>query len=170
MAILDILEFPDPRLRTKAKPVTKVDDKVRKLTDDMLETMYEAPGIGLAATQVNVHQRIVVIDVSEDKSQPLVLINPEYDVLEGEQDYEEGCLSVPGYYETVTRAQKIRLKALNRDGEPYEMECDGILSICIQHELDHLEGKLFVDHISKLKRERIRKKLVKDQKERVKAK
>ncbi len=170
MAILDILEFPDPRLRTKAKPVTKVDDKVRKLTDDMLETMYEAPGIGLAATQVNVHQRIVVIDVSEDKSQPLVLINPEYDVLEGEQDYEEGCLSVPGYYETVTRAQKILLKALNRDGEPYEMECDGILSICIQHELDHLEGKLFVDHISKLKRERIRKKLVKDQKERVKAK
>ena len=170
MAILDILEFPDPRLRTKAKPVTKVDDKVRKLTDDMLETMYEAPGIGLAATQVNVHQRIVVIDVSEDKSQPLVLINPEYDVLEGEQDYEEGCLSVPGYYETVTRTQKILLKALNRDGEPYEMECDGILSICIQHELDHLEGKLFVDHISKLKRERIRKKLVKDQKERVKAK
>lgn len=169
MAILDILEFPDPRLRTKAKPVTKVDDKIRKLTDDMLETMYEAPGIGLAATQVNVHQRIVVIDVSEEKNEPLVLINPEYDVLEGEQEFDEGCLSVPGYYETVTRAEKIRLKALNRDGEPYEMVCEGLLSVCVQHELDHLDGKLFVDHISKLKRERIRKKLVKEQKERVKA-
>ncbi|RLT99250.1 peptide deformylase [Ketobacter sp.] len=169
MAILDILEFPDPRLRTKAKPVTKVDDNIRKLTDDMLETMYEAPGIGLAATQVNVHQRIVVIDVSEEKNQPLVLINPEYEVISGEQDFDEGCLSVPGYYETVTRAEKIRLQALNRDGEPFEMECDGILSVCIQHELDHLDGKLFVDHISKLKRERIRKKLVKEQKERVKA-
>ena len=169
MAILDILEFPDPRLRTKAKPVTKVDDKIRKLTDDMLETMYEAPGIGLAATQVNVHQRIVVIDVSEEKNEPLVLINPEYDVLEGEQEFDEGCLSVPGYYETVTRAEKIRLKALNREGEPYEMVCEGLLSVCVQHELDHLDGKLFVDHISKLKRERIRKKLVKEQKERVKA-
>ena len=169
MAILDILEFPDPRLRTKAKPVTKVDDKIRKLTDDMLETMYEAPGIGLAATQVNVHQRIVVIDVSEEKNEPLVLINPEYDILEGEQEFDEGCLSVPGYYETVTRAEKIRLKALNRYGEPYEMVCEGLLSVCVQHELDHLDGKLFVDHISKLKRERIRKKLVKEQKERVKA-
>ncbi|MBA55151.1 MAG: peptide deformylase [Pseudomonadales bacterium] len=168
MAILDILEFPDPRLRTKAKPVTKVDDKIRKLTDDMLETMYQAPGIGLAATQVNVHQRIVVIDVSEEKDQPLVLINPEFEVISGEQDFDEGCLSVPGYYETVTRAEKIRLKALNRDGEPFEMECDGILSVCVQHELDHLDGKLFVDHISKLKRERIRKKLIKEQKDRVK--
>lgn len=168
MAILDILEFPDPRLRTKAKPVTKVDDNIRKLTDDMLETMYEAPGIGLAATQVNVHQRIVVIDVSEEKDQPLVLINPEYEVISGEQDFDEGCLSVPGYYETVTRAETIKLKALNRDGDPFEMECEGILSVCIQHELDHLDGKLFVDHISKLKRERIRKKLVKEQKERVK--
>ncbi len=168
MAILDILEFPDPRLRTKAKPVTKVDDKIRKLTNDMLETMYEAPGIGLAATQVNVHQRIVVIDVSEEKDQPLVLINPEYEVISGEQDFDEGCLSVPGYYETVTRAETIKLKALNREGEPFEMECNGILSVCIQHELDHLDGKLFVDHISKLKRERIRKKLVKEQKDRVK--
>ncbi len=168
MAILDILEFPAPRLRTKAKPVTKVDDKIRKLTDDMLETMYEAPGIGLAATQVNVHQRIVVIDVSEEKDQPLVLINPEYEVISGEQDFDEGCLSVPGYYETVTRAETIKLKALNREGEPFEMECNGILSVCIQHELDHLDGKLFVDHISKLKRERIRKKLVKEQKDRVK--
>jgi peptide deformylase len=168
MAILDILEFPDPRLRTKAKPVTKVDDKIRKLTDDMLETMYQAPGIGLAATQVNMHQRIVVIDVSEEKDQPLVLINPQYEILEGEQDFDEGCLSVPGYYETVTRAEKILLKALNREGEPFEMECEGILSVCVQHELDHLDGKLFVDHISKLKRERIRKKLVKEQKDRVK--
>jgi len=168
MAILDILEFPDPRLRTKAKPVTKVDNNIRKLTDDMLETMYHAPGIGLAASQVNVHQRIVVIDVSEEKNQPLVLINPEFEVISGEQDFDEGCLSVPGYYETVTRAEKIRLKALNRDGQPFEMECDGILSVCVQHELDHLDGKLFVDHISKLKRERIRKKLVKEQKDKVK--
>ena len=161
MAILDILEFPDPRLRTKAKPVTKVDDKIRKLTDDMLETMYEAPGIGLAATQVNVHQRIVVIDVSEEKDQPLVLINPEYEVISGVQDFDEGCLSVPGYYETVTRAETIKLKALNREGEPFEMECNGILSVCIQHELDHLDGKLFVDYVSRLKRDRIKKKLQK---------
>lgn len=169
MALLDILEFPDPRLRTKAKPVTKVDDKIRKLTDDMLETMYAAPGIGLAATQVNVHQRIVVIDVSEDKSQPLVLINPEFEVIEGEQQYDEGCLSVPGFYETVTRAEKIRVTALNRKGESFEMEAEGLLSVCIQHELDHLDGKLFVDHISKLKRDRIRKKLEKEQKEKVRA-
>lgn len=169
MALLDILEFPDPRLRTKAKPVTKVDDKIRKLTDDMLETMYAAPGIGLAATQVNVHQRIVVIDVSEDKSQPLVLINPEFEVIEGEQQYDEGCLSVPGFYETVTRAEKIRITALNRKGESFEMEAEGLLSVCIQHELDHLDGKLFVDHISKLKRDRIRKKLEKEQKEKVRA-
>ena len=165
MALLDILEFPDPRLRTKAKPVTKVDDKVRKLTDDMLDTMYQAPGIGLAATQVNVHQRIVVIDISEDKNQPLVLINPEFEVIEGEQQYDEGCLSVPGFYETVTRAEKIRVKALNRDGEPFELVADGLLSVCIQHELDHLDGKLFVDHISKLKRDRIRRKLEKEHKE-----
>jgi len=167
MAILDILEFPDPRLRTKAKPVTDVDDSLRKLVDDMLETMYDAPGIGLAATQVNVHKRVVVIDLSDEKDQPLVLINPEFEVISGEQEYDEGCLSVPGYYETVTRAEKIRLKALNRDGEPYEMECDGLLSVCIQHELDHLDGKLFVDHISKLKRERIRKKLEKEHRDKV---
>ncbi|NPU90511.1 MAG: peptide deformylase [Gammaproteobacteria bacterium] len=165
MALLDILEFPDPRLRTKAKPVTVVDDKIRKLCDDMLETMYAAPGIGLAATQVNVHQRIVVIDTSEEKNQPLVMINPSFEVIEGEQQYDEGCLSVPGFYETVTRAEKIRLKALGRDGQPYELIADGLLSVCIQHELDHLDGKLFVDHISKLKRDRIRKKLEKDHKE-----
>ncbi|HVK99275.1 MAG TPA: peptide deformylase [Dongiaceae bacterium] len=167
MALLDILEFPDPRLRTKAKPVTVVDEKIRKLCDDMLETMYAAPGIGLAATQVNVHQRIVVIDISEEKNQPLVLINPSFDVVEGEQQYDEGCLSVPGFYETVTRAEKIRLKALDRDGKPYELVAEGLLSVCIQHELDHLDGKLFVDHISKLKRDRIRKKLEKEHKEKV---
>lgn len=168
MALLDILEFPDPRLRTQAKPVALVDDRIRKLTDDMLETMYAAPGIGLAATQVNVHQRIVVIDVSEDKNQPLVLINPAFEVIEGEQQYDEGCLSVPGFYETVTRAEKIRVKALDRNGQPFEREADGLLSVCIQHELDHLDGKLFVDHISRLKRERIRKKLEKDHKDKAK--
>lgn len=167
MALLDILEFPDPRLRTKAKPVTTVDSRIRQLVDDMLETMYAAPGIGLAATQVNVHQRIVVIDVSEDKNRPLVLINPEFEVIEGEQQYDEGCLSVPGFYETVTRAEKIRLKALGRDGKPFELDADGLLSVCIQHELDHLDGMLFVDHISKLKRDRIRKKLEKEHKEKV---
>lgn len=170
MALLEILEFPDPRLRTVAKPITEVDDGIRKLVDDMLETMYDAPGIGLAATQINVHKRIVVIDVSEEKDQPMVLINPEFDVIDGEQDYDEGCLSVPGYYETVTRAEKILLKALDRHGEPYEQECDGLLSVCIQHEIDHLDGKLFVDHISKLKRERIRTKLVREQKAKAKAK
>ena len=170
MAILDILEFPDPRLRTKAKPVTKVDDQLRKLADDMLETMYAAPGIGLAATQINVHQRMVVIDVSEEKNDPLVLINPEFEAVEGEQEYDEGCLSVPGFYETVTRAEKIRVKALNRDGDPIEFEADGLLSVCIQHELDHLDGKLFVDHISKLKRDRIRRKLEKEHKEQAKEK
>lgn len=169
MAKLEILEFPDPRLRTKAKPVTNFDEKLHTLTQDMLETMYEAPGIGLAATQVNVHKRIIVIDISEEKDQPLILINPEFDKIEGEQDYDEGCLSVPGFYETVTRTEKIRLKAQDAKGTAIEMECEGLLSVCIQHELDHLDGKLFVDHISRLKRDRIRKKLTKDQKERVKA-
>lgn len=169
MALLEILEFPDPRLRTVAKPIGQVDDGIRKLIDDMLETMYEAPGIGLAATQINVHKRVIVIDVSEEKNQPMVLINPEYEVINGVQEYDEGCLSVPGYYETVTRAEKIRLKALDRDGNPYEMECDGLLAVCVQHEIDHLDGKLFVDHISKLKRERIRTKLVREQKSRARA-
>ncbi|MCG8669894.1 MAG: peptide deformylase [Pseudomonadales bacterium] len=169
MALLEILEFPDPRLRTVAKPIGQVDDGIRKLIDDMLETMYEAPGIGLAATQINVHKRVIVIDVSEEKNQPMVLINPEYEVIDGEQDYDEGCLSVPGYYETVTRAERIRLKALDRDGNPYEMDCDGLLAVCVQHEIDHLDGKLFVDHISKLKRERIRTKLVREQKSRARA-
>ena len=161
MALLDILEFPDPRLRTRAKEVKEVNNGIRKLVDDMLETMYEAPGIGLAATQVNVHQRVVVIDVSEEKDQPLVLINPSYQVIDGEQEYDEGCLSVPGYYETVIRAEKIQLNAIDREGNAFEMECNELLAICVQHEIDHLNGVLFVDHISKLKRERIKAKLVK---------
>lgn len=162
MALLEILEFPDPRLRTKAKPVAQVDDGIRQLIDNMLETMYEAPGVGLAATQVNVHRRVVVIDVSEDQSQPLVFINPDIVVLDESQlDYDEGCLSVPGFYETVTRAEHIRVKALDRDGQPFEIEPEGLLAVCIQHEVDHLNGKLFVDHISSLKRDRIRRKLEK---------
>ena len=162
MALLEILEFPDPRLRTRAKPVAEVDDAVRRLVADMFETMYKAPGVGLAATQVNVHRRIVVIDVSEDQSQPLVFINPEIEVLDQALcDYDEGCLSVPGFYETVSRPQHIRVRALDRDGQPFELEPEGLLAVCIQHELDHLNGKLFVDHISSLKRDRIRKKLEK---------
>ena len=161
MAKLEILEFPDPRLRTKAKPVTIFDENLHKLTQDMLETMYDAPGIGLAATQVNVHERVVVIDVSEDKSQPLVLINPTFEKVAGEQDYDEGCLSVPGFYETITRAEKIRLTAQDTKGEEFQLECEGLLSVCIQHELDHLEGKLFVDYLTPFKRKRIRQKLEK---------
>jgi peptide deformylase len=165
MALLKILEFPDPRLRTIAEPVEQVDDEVRKLIDDMFETMYDAPGIGLAATQVNVHKRIVVIDLSEDKSEPLVMINPEFEVLTEDQDQmQEGCLSVPGFYENVERPNRIRLKALDRDGHPYELIAEELLAVCIQHELDHLNGKLFVDHISRLKRDRIRSKLEKKHK------
>jgi len=162
MAILNILEFPDPRLRTIAKPVDVVDDALRQLIDDMFETMYEAPGIGLAATQVNVHKRLVVMDVSEDKSQPLVFINPAFETLTDElEQYQEGCLSVPGFYETVERPQKVKIKALDRNGEPFEMLAEGLLAVCIQHECDHLNGKLFVDYLSSLKRDRIRKKLEK---------
>ena len=165
MAILNILEFPDPRLRTIAKPVESVDDSLRQLIDDMFETMYAAPGIGLAATQVNVHKRLVVIDVSEDKTQPLVFINPEFEPLTDELDqYQEGCLSVPGFYENVERPQRVRVKALDRNGEAFEMICEGLLAVCIQHECDHLNGKLFVDYLSSLKRDRIRKKLEKQHK------
>jgi len=165
MALLKILEFPDPRLRTIAEPVDVVDDEIRTLIDDMFETMYDAPGIGLAATQVNVHKRIVVIDISEDNSEPLVLINPEYELLTDEQEQmQEGCLSVPGFYETVERPNRIRLKALDREGKPYELIAEELLAVCIQHELDHLNGKLFVDHISRLKRDRIRSKLEKKHK------
>ena len=162
MAMLDILHFPDQRLRNKAKPVAEVDDSVRKLVDDMLETMYQAPGIGLAATQVNVAKRVLVIDISEEHDQPLVFINPEILSKEGEETMDEGCLSVPGVYETVKRAERVTVRALNRDGEPFELDTDGLLAVCIQHEIDHLDGKLFVDYLSNLKRQRIRKKLEKE--------
>ncbi|MCL5975685.1 MAG: peptide deformylase [Gammaproteobacteria bacterium] len=167
MALLNILHFPDPRLRQKALPIKKVDDDIRQLAHDMLETMYDAPGIGLAATQVNEQKRLIVIDVSEEKDSPLFLINPELLVTEGERDFEEGCLSVPEAYEMVTRADKIRVRALNLQGETFEMEADGILATCIQHEIDHLEGKLFVDYLSNLKRQRIKKRLEKHQKQKL---
>lgn len=167
MAILNILHYPDPRLRNKAEPVTDINADIRQLADDMLETMYDAPGIGLAAIQVNVQKRVIVIDVSEDKSDPLVLINPEVIDAEGEREFEEGCLSVPEAYEAVTRADKIRVKAVNFDGEDYEFPAEGILATCIQHEIDHLDGKLFVDYLSNLKRQRIRKKLEKHQKQKL---
>jgi peptide deformylase len=159
MARLPILEYPDPRLRIRAERVTKVDDEVRGLVADMLETMYAAPGIGLAATQVNVHRRVLVIDVSEERDRPLCLINPEIVASEGVIQHEEGCLSVPGFFETVQRAERIRVRALDRQGEPLELEADGLLSVCIQHEMDHLDGRLFVDHLSELKRERFKKRL-----------
>jgi peptide deformylase len=161
MAQLNILHFPDPRLRKPAIPVDTVDEGVRKLVDDMLETMYSAPGIGLAANQINVQKRVIVIDISEDKNQPLVLINPSILERQGEEEMEEGCLSVPGFYETVRRAERIRVSALGRDGEPFEIETGRLLAVCIQHEIDHLDGKLFVDYLSPLKRTRIRKKLEK---------
>ncbi|WP_370294146.1 peptide deformylase [Thalassolituus sp.] len=165
MAILDILEFPDPRLRTVAQPVKTVDDRVRTMIDDMFETMYDAPGIGLAATQVDIHERIITIDVSEDKSEPLVFINPEITVLDGEMEtMQEGCLSVPGFYEDVTRIEHCLVKAIDRNGEAFELECSGLLAVCIQHEVDHLDGKLMVDYISPLKRKRIKEKLDKKHK------
>lgn len=165
MALLTILQFPDPRLRTIAKSVTQVDDRIRQLIDDMFETMYDAPGVGLAATQVNVHERVIVIDTSEDKSEPLVFINPQVEVLDdAEHKHEEGCLSVPGYYETVIRPEHVKVTALDRDGEEFTIEPDGLLAVCIQHEIDHLDGKLFVDYLSNLKRKRIRSKLEKAQK------
>lgn len=164
MAQLEILQFPDPRLRTVAAPVAEVDDRIQQLVDDMFDTMYAAPGIGLAATQVNVHEQVVVIDISEDKSQPLVFINPQITILDETLfDYEEGCLSVPGFYEAVTRPRHIRVTALDREGKEFTMEPEGLLAVCIQHEKDHLLGKLFVDYISNMKRQRIRKKLEKQQ-------
>jgi peptide deformylase len=167
MAILSILEFPDPRLRTVAVPVTEVDARVRRLTDDMLETMYDAPGIGLAATQVDVHERVIVIDISENKDQPKIFINPVIEALdETLGEYDEGCLSVPGFFETIRRPERIRVTAINRDGEVFSNELDGLLAICLQHEIDHLEGKLFVDYLSPLKRQRIRGKLEKAQRQR----
>ncbi len=167
MAILDILHFPDPRLRNKAKPVEMVDDDIRRLVDDMFQTMYEAPGIGLAAIQVNVPKRIVTIDISEDQDAPRVFINPEILAAEGEEETKEGCLSVPGYFDIVKRAEKVRVKALDRDGQPFELEADGLLAVCIQHEIDHLDGKLFVDYLSGLKRQKVRKLLDKRRREAV---
>ncbi len=161
MPQLNILHFPDPRLRKRALPVDTIDDAVRGLIDDMLETMYAAPGIGLAANQVNVQRRIIVIDISEEKDQPLVLVNPSILERQGEEEMEEGCLSVPGYCDMVRRAEWVRMSALDCNAEPFELETDGLLAVCIQHEIDHLDGKLFVDYLSPLKRNRLRKKLAK---------
>ncbi len=161
MTILNILEFPDERLRNIALPVDQVNDDIRRLLDDMLETMYESKGVGLAATQVNIQKRLVVIDISEEKNSPLFLVNPEIVEETGTEETEEGCLSVPGYFEKVTRAERVKVKALDRKGKTFEMEVDDLLGVCIQHEIDHLEGKLFVDYLSPLKRQRIKKKLEK---------
>ena len=164
MALLPILEFPDERLRTIARPVEEVTDEIRSILDDMLETMYEAPGIGLAATQVNVHQRMIVIDTSEEKNDPIYLVNPEITALDGVEEMDEGCLSVPGIYEKVSRADRISIKALGYDGKSFKLDADELLAVCIQHEIDHLDGKLFVDYLSPLKRNRIKKKLEKQRK------
>ncbi|MDH3352224.1 MAG: peptide deformylase [Gammaproteobacteria bacterium] len=166
MAKLTILEFPDPRLRTRATPVKSVDAELDTLIDDMFETMYDAPGIGLAATQVDVHKRLLVADVSADKSSPYVFINPVIIEKDGVVVTEEGCLSVPGYYEEVERAEHIRVRYLDRKGDDVEMDAEGLLAVCIQHEIDHLDGKLFVDYLSEAKRQRIRKRLVKDKRHR----
>ncbi|HEX5339519.1 MAG TPA: peptide deformylase [Gammaproteobacteria bacterium] len=165
MARLTILHFPDPRLRNKAQPLTAVTDVTRQLMADMLETMYAAEGIGLAATQVGVDQRVIVVDVSEQRNQPRCYANPEILDRNGKERSQEGCLSVPGYYDEVERAERVRLRALDRDGKLVEFETDGLLAVCIQHEVDHLDGKLFVDYLSELKRQRIRKKLEKEQRE-----
>ncbi len=162
MAKLTILEYPNPRLRIEAQPVAEVNDSIRKLVDDMFETMQEAQGIGLAATQVDVHKRVIVMDISEEHNEPRVFINPEIEVLEPETvPYDEGCLSVPGFYESVSRPCHVIIRALDRDGKAFEEEASGLLAVCIQHEIDHLQGKLFVDYLSPLKREMIRKKLKK---------
>lgn len=161
MALLPILRFPDPRLHKKAAQVDHVDDAIRKLVADMAETMYEAPGIGLAATQVDVHKRVIVIDISEDKSELLALINPEILEREGEQVCEEGCLSVPGIYEKVTRSERVKVRAIDPQGKSFTLEAEGLLAVCVQHEIDHLEGKVFVEHLSQLKQGRIKAKLAK---------
>lgn len=165
MALLQVLQFPDPRLRAEAKPVKQVDNAIRKMVKDMFETMYQAPGIGLAATQVNIHKQVIVIDVSEERNQPVCLINPNILNREGVQTTEEGCLSVPGIFEKIERAERITVQALNQKGEPFTLTTDGVLAVCIQHEIDHLTGKLFVDYLSSLKRQRIRKKLAKQQRQ-----
>jgi len=165
MALLPILRYPDPRLHTRARPVETVDAGIRKLIADMAETMYAAPGIGLAATQVDVHKRVLVIDISEDKSQLQGFINPEIIWREGECEGEEGCLSVPGVYETVKRSERIRARALDAEGKPFEIEADGLLAVCLQHEIDHLDGKVFVEYLSRLKLSRIKAKLIKQARE-----
>lgn len=167
MAILDILKYPDPRLHTKAKPVQEVNDEIRQLIRDMRETMYAAPGIGLAATQVNQHIQLIVMDLSKEQNDFQVFINPVIVKKQGVQDYEEGCLSVPGVYESVTRAEKITVEALDADGKKFRIEAEGLLAVCIQHEMDHLLGKVFVEYLSALKRNRIKTKMVKQQRERV---
>ena len=167
MALLNILEFPDPRLRIQAAPVGQVDSRIQTLVDDMFETMYAAPGIGLAASQVDVHERVVVMDLTEDRSDPKVFINPEVTVLDDDLGtYDEGCLSVPGFYETVERPKAVEVSAMNREGQQFTERLEGLMAICLQHEIDHLEGKLFVDYLSPLKRQRIRSKLVREQKRR----
>ena len=158
MSRLEILHYPDPRLRRRAEPVRVVDDDVRRLIDDMLETMYDAPGIGLSAPQVNVAKRVVTVDVSKERSAPLALVNPEIRWVDGELETEEGCLSVPGVYELVKRPERVRVSALDRDGHSREIDAEGLLAVCIQHEIDHLDGRLFVDYLSRLKRQRIRRK------------
>ncbi len=165
MAVLNILVYPDPRLRARAQSVEKVDDTVRRLVDDMAETMYQAPGIGLAAIQVDVPKRVIVIDVSEDQSDLRVFINPEIVQHTGNQEIEEGCLSVPGVYAPVTRAEAVTVRALDRDGNRFELEAHGLLAVCIQHEVDHLDGKVFVDYLSRLKQDRIKKRLRKQAKQ-----
>lgn len=161
MAILDILVYPDPRLRTIAQPVKAVDDRIRTLIKDMIETMHDAQGIGLAATQVNVHEQVIVMQIPEDQEEPRVLINPTIIERDGETIHDEGCLSVPEYYAPVKRAELIKITALDSQGEIYELEADDLLAICIQHEMDHLQGKVFVDYLSRLKQDRVRKKLLK---------
>lgn len=165
MAILQILHFPDPRLRIKARPVEQFDETLRQLVSDMLETMYAAPGIGLAATQIDVDLQVVVIDVSESNNQPLCLINPEILSSDGEEVMEEGCLSVPGIYEKVTRAERVRVRACDERGRTFEFDADGLLAVCVQHEIDHLHGKVFIDRLSEIKRQRARRKLEKQARE-----
>ncbi len=165
MALLPILEYPDPRLRIRAEPVLEVDETISTLVSDMLETMYEAPGIGLAATQVNIHKRLLVLDISEKRNEPCCLINPKILSREGQIGYEEGCLSVPGFSEEIQRAERISVEALDEKGNPRKFEAEGLFAVCIQHEMDHLEGKLFVDYLSELKRQRLKKKIMKQSKQ-----
>ena len=166
MSKLNILKYPDPKLHTVAKPVAEVDERIRQLVDDMLETMYDAEGVGLAATQVDVHERVIVMDTSEGRDTPLVLINPELVTQSTEMtEGEEGCLSVPQIYDTVPRHTRVTVRALGRDGQPYEFEAEGLLAVCVQHEMDHLMGKVFVEYLSPLKRERIKTKMVKKARE-----